>query len=69
MHLSLQASSPCPSPSPAPSCFDGRKIFQLFPSLFFQTGDSLGKGTPPSPDHHNTYRSMPSRQAHPVMLK
>jgi hypothetical protein len=32
---------------PAPSCFDGRKNFQLFPSLFFQTGDSLGKGIPP----------------------
>lgn len=61
MHLSLHRSSPHPPPlpPPAPSCFDGRKKFQLFPSLFFQTGDSLGKGIPPSPNHHNTYISMP----------
>lgn len=56
-------------PPPAPSCFDGRKKFQLFPSLFFQTGDSLGKGIPPSPNHHSTYISMPWFQAHPVVLR
>lgn len=35
----------------------------------FQTGDSLGKGIPPSPNHHSTYISMPWFQAHPVVLR
>lgn len=34
-------------PPPAPSCFDGRKKFQLFPSLFFQTVTGSGKEFPP----------------------
>lgn len=34
-------------PPPAPSCFDGRKKFQLFPSLFFQTVTRSGKEFPP----------------------
>lgn len=70
MHLGLHPASPRPpSHHPAPSCFDGRKNFQLFPSLFFQTGDSLGKGIPPSPNHPGTYVSMPRIQAHPVVLR
>lgn len=52
-----------PPPQLLPVLMEG-KNFQLFPSLFFQTGDSLRRGIPPSPapchPMHRCHRSGPS---------
>lgn len=59
-----------PPPQLLPVLMEG-KNFQLFPSLFFQTGDSLRRGIPPSPTPchpmHRCHRSGPSCCAGTVM--
>lgn len=64
--------SPPPPPQLLPVLMEG-KNFQLFPSLFFQTDDSLRRGIPPSPipipchPMHRCHRSGPSCCAGTVM--
>lgn len=70
----ISPSSPAipPPPQLLPVLMEG-KNFQLFPSLFFQTGDSLRRGIPPSPvpipchPMHRYHRSGPSCCAGTVM--
>lgn len=66
----LTALSVCPPaplhPQLLPVLMEG-KMFGFFPSLFFQTGDSLGRGIPlPKPPGHLCAHGRV--QAHPVVL-